>query len=491
MVATPFKEALTFDDVLITPAASDVSPSDVNVSSKVTKNVVLPLPVLSAAMDTVTEYRLAIALAQEGGVGVIHRNMSVQDQAFQVQQVKKFEAGMVVNPLTIEPNETLADVLQIMKKHSISGVPVVEPGTGKLVGIVTNRDVRFATHQQQPVRDLMTYEKLVTVKEGVKSSEAKKLLHTHRIEKLLVVDDAYRCIGLITVKDMEKTQRFPYACKDDQGRLRVAAATSADEDGVRRCEKLLEAEADFVVVDTAHGHATRSIAAVRAIKKHHNHARIIAGNIATADGAKSLIDAGADAIKVGIGPGSICTTRIVTGVGVPQLTALMDVVDVCHKLDVPVIADGGIKFSGDISKALAAGADCVMLGSLLAGTSESPGELYLYQGRSYKSYRGMGSAGAMADGSAERYSQGHIKNAQDYIPEGVEGQVPYKGSLAKVVHQLLGGVRAAMSYTGCASIAEFQKKASFVKISASSVRESHVHSVSITKESPNYPVKES
>jgi IMP dehydrogenase len=430
-------------------------------------------------------------MAQAGGLGVIHRNLEPEHQAAQVRQVKKFEAGMVVNPVTIDPGARLADALALMRDHGISGIPVVEGAgrgrAGKLVGILTNRDVRFATDPQQKVAELMTKERLVTVREGVGQDEAKRLLHQHRIEKLLVVDDQYRCVGLITVKDIEKAVANPYACKDEHGRLRVAAATTVGDKGYDRTERLIEAGVDLVVVDTAHGHSRLVLDAVMRIKRLSNAVQVIAGNIATAEGAQALIDAGADAIKVGIGPGSICTTRIVAGVGVPQLTAIMDAVGVARKTATPVIADGGIKYSGDLAKALAAGADCVMIGSLLAGTDETPGEVFLYQGRSYKTYRGMGSVGAMARGSADRYFQQEIKDTLKLVPEGVEGQVPYKGAAATVLHQLTGGLRAAMGYVGAPTLKDLQEKARFVRVSGAGMRESHVHDVIVTRESPNYP----
>ena len=484
--------ALTFDDVLIRPGASNVLPSEADVSSRVTRSIALHIPVISAAMDTVTEARLAIAMAQAGGMGVIHRNLEPEAQAAQVAQVKKFESGMVVNPVTIHPRASLADALKLMADYQISGIPVVEPGgdggrEGRLVGIVTNRDVRFATNPNQPVAELMTKDNLITVTDNVGLEEAKRLLHQHRIEKLLVVDDEYRCIGLITVKDIEKAKAHPNACKDEQGRLRVAAATSVGDSGFVRAERLIDAGADLIVVDTAHGHSRLVLDQVRRIKRHSNAVQVVAGNVATADGTKALIDAGADAVKVGIGPGSICTTRVVAGVGVPQFTALLEAVEVAKKSDIPVISDGGIRYSGDLAKALAAGAECVMLGSLLAGADESPGEVFLYQGRSYKAYRGMGSIGAMARGSADRYFQQEIKDALKLVPEGVEGQVPYKGPAGSVLHQLIGGLRASMGYTGARTLAEFQARAEFIRISAASFRESHVHDVTITRESPNYP----
>lgn len=485
------REALTFDDVLLKPGLSDVMPGQVDIRSRVTRTIALNIPILSSAMDTVTEWRLAIAMAQAGGLGVIHRNLEPEVQAEHVRLVKKYESGMVVNPVTIHPDQRLADALALMKNHSISGIPVVERGPngrgGKLVGILTNRDVRFATNPDQPIAELMTKERLITVREGVEQAEAKRLLHTHRIEKLLVVDDEGRCVGLITVKDMEKAVTNPNACKDEQGRLRVAAATTVGEDGFRRAELLVEAGVDLVVVDTAHGHSRKVLDQVSRIKQLSNKVQILAGNVATGEGTQALIDAGADAVKVGIGPGSICTTRIVAGVGVPQLTAILDAVEVGRKNDTPVIADGGIKFSGDLAKALAAGAECAMIGSLLAGTDESPGEVYLYQGRSYKSYRGMGSVGAMARGSADRYFQAEVKDTLKLVPEGIEGQVPYKGPVGGVLHQLAGGLRAAMGYVGGGTLEEFRDKAKFVRISGASLRESHVHDVIITRESPNYP----
>jgi IMP dehydrogenase len=478
--------ALTFDDVLLTPRPSDVLPSEVDVSSRVTREIAVRIPVLSSAMDTVTESRLAIAMAQAGGIGVIHRNMTPEAQAEQVAMVKRYVAGIVINPVTIHPGATLADALALMGEHHISGIPVVEPGKkGKLVGILTNRDVRFATNPKTSVAELMT-KKLVTVKDGVRREDAQRLLHHHRIEKLLVVDDDFRCIGLITVKDIEKAQKYPNASKDEQGRLRVAAATSVGDEGYRRTEHLIEAGVDLVVVDTAHGHSSRVLEAVTRIKKQSNRVQVIAGNVATADGAKALIDAGADAVKVGIGPGSICTTRIVAGVGVPQLTAILDSVEAAHKHDVPVIADGGIKFSGDLVKALAAGADCVMVGALLAGTDEAPGETYLYQGRTYKAYRGMGSVGAMARGSADRYFQQEVKDTLKLVPEGIEGQVPYKGPVDGVLHQLVGGLRAGMGYVGAENLKALRERARFVRVSAAAVAESHPHGVGITREAPNY-----
>ena len=483
---------LTFDDVLLVPAASEIMPAETDVGSRITREITVRIPIISSAMDTVTEGKLAIAVAQAGGIGVIHRNLDPERQADEVAQVKKFESGMVVNPVTIHPSAPLADALELMARHKISGIPVVEPSRnggrdGKLVGILTHRDVRFASNPRQPIADLMTRDKLITVKEGVGRDEAKRLLHQHRIEKLVVVDDDYRCIGLITVKDIEKAQKFPDACKDEQGRLRVAAATSVGEEGFERTERLIAAGCDLIVVDTAHGHSARVLEAVTRIKRLSNRVQVAAGNVATAEGTKALIDAGADAVKVGIGPGSICTTRIVAGVGVPQLTAIMDAAEEARKRGVPVIADGGIKFSGDIVKAIAAGADCTMVGSLLAGTDESPGETYLFQGRTYKAYRGMGSVGAMARGSADRYFQQEVKDQLKLVPEGIEGQVPYKGPVGAVLHQLVGGLRAGMGYLGARDLAELRARARFMRISPAAARESHTHGVAITREAPNYP----
>ncbi len=486
-------EALTFDDVLLRPGRSEILPSEANIATRLTRTINLNLPIISAAMDTVTESRLAIAMAQAGGLGVIHRNLEPDAQASEVLKVKKFESGMVVNPVVIGPDATLADAKVLMDAHRISGIPVVETGReggqiiGRLIGILTNRDVRFASDPAQPVRELMTHENLITVGEGVSQDEAKRLLHSHRIEKLLVIDDDRNCIGLITVKDIEKARLHPDACKDEQGRLRVAAATNVGPTGLERAEKLIDAGCDVIVIDTAHGHSTRVLDQVSAVKRQSNAVHVLAGNVATGDGARALIDAGADAVKVGIGPGSICTTRMVAGVGVPQLTAIIDAVEVASAADVPVVADGGIKFSGDLAKALAAGASVAMIGSLLAGTDESPGEVYLHQGRSYKSYRGMGSVGAMARGSADRYFQAEVRDALKLVPEGVEGEVPYKGPVSGVLHQLAGGLRAAMGYVGAPTLAEFRETAEFLRISGASLRESHVHDVAITRESPNYP----
>lgn len=481
-----FREALTFDDVLLVPAASSVLPADVGTTTQLTKTIRLGIPIVSAAMDTVTESSLAIALAQAGGIGVIHRNMPASDQAEEVRRVKRYESGMVVNPITITPDAPLSAALRLMADYRISGIPVVEQPSGKLAGILTNRDVRFASNMQQPVAELMTKDNLVTVREGVDHAEAKRLLHKHRIEKLLVVDDTYRCLGLITVKDIEKARLYPNACKDERGRLRAAAAVGTGPDGLTRAEALIDAGVDVVVIDTAHGHSAKVLEQVKIVRKMSNGTQIIAGNIATADAAKALIDAGADAVKIGIGPGSICTTRIVAGVGVPQLTAIMDVAEACRKQKIPSIADGGIRHSGEIAKAIAAGADCVMLGSLLAGTDEAPGDVIMYQGRSYKNYRGMGSMGAMVSGSADRYFQKAGSDPNKLVPEGIEGRVPYKGPAERIIHQMVGGLRAAMGYTGCASIADLQSKAEFVRITGAGLRESHVHDVQITAEAPNY-----
>ena len=481
------REALTFDDVMLVPAASAVMPGETDTRTRLTRGIELGIPLISAAMDTVTESALAIAMAQLGGIGVIHRNLDIEQQAAEVRKVKKFEADMVVNPVTIHPDETLADALRLMADHRISGIPVVERGSGRLAGILTNRDVRFADDPRQPVAELMTKDRLVTVRENVASDEAKRLLHHHRIEKLLVVDAAYRCIGLITVKDIEKAQSFPDACKDERGRLRVAAATGTGREGIERAEALFAAGLDVLVVDTAHGHSDRVIAAVREIRRLSNYTQVIGGNVATAEGARALVEAGVDAVKVGIGPGSICTTRMVAGVGVPQFTAILDTVAECRKFDVPVIGDGGIKFSGDFAKTIAAGADCAMLGSLLAGTDEAPGEVFLYQGRSYKYYRGMGSIGAMARGSADRYFQQEVTSTLKLVPEGVEGRVPHKGPVGNIIHQLIGGLRAAMGYTGNRTIDEMQKNCTFVRITPSGLRQSHVHDIAMTREAPNYP----
>ncbi|MEE2688663.1 MAG: IMP dehydrogenase [Pseudomonadota bacterium] len=482
------QEALTFDDVLLQPAESSILPHEADTRTKLTRAIELGIPVISSAMDTVTEASLAIAMAQAGGIGVIHKNLEIGEQAEEVRRVKRFEAGMVVNPITITPEKTLADALNLMQRHKISGIPVVSRRTGRIAGILTNRDVRFANNESQTVRELMTKRGLVTVPDGVEREEAMRLLHKHRIEKLIVVDGDRQCVGLITVKDIEKAQRYPNACKDEQGRLRVAAATGVGADGIARAEALLDAGCDVIVVDTAHGHSRGVLSTIDSIKRLSNYSQVIAGNVATGEGARSLIDAGADAIKVGIGPGSICTTRIVAGVGVPQLTAIIEASKACRDQKVPVIADGGIKYSGDIAKAIAAGADNVMIGSLFAGTDEAPGEVMLYQGRSYKSYRGMGSIGAMARGSADRYFQEEVSEELKLVPEGVEGRVPYKGPIANIIHQLVGGLKAAMGYTGCASLADMQRNASFRRITGAGLRESHVHDITVTQEAPNYHI---
>ncbi|MBB4097678.1 IMP dehydrogenase [Sphingomonas kyeonggiensis] len=479
---------LTFDDVLLYPGESEVLPSMADTRTRVTRGLSLNIPILSSAMDTVTEADMAIVMAQLGGIGVLHRNLDIEEQVEAVRAVKRFESGMVVNPITIAPNGTLAEARALMAQHKISGVPVVE-ASGKLAGILTNRDVRFAERLDQPVAELMTHENLVTVRAGVSSEEARRLLHSRRIEKLLVVDDAYRCVGLITVKDIEKAVNYPSATKDAAGRLCVAAATTVGDKGFARTEALVDAEVDLIVIDTAHGHNVEVSRAVERVKKLSNRVQVIAGNIATAEAAKALIDAGADGIKVGIGPGSICTTRVVAGVGVPQLTAVMEAANEAAKHDVPVVADGGIRTSGDVAKAIAAGASTAMIGSLLAGTEEAPGETFLYQGRAYKSYRGMGSVGAMARGSADRYFQQDVKDQLKLVPEGIEGQVAFKGPAKDVIHQLVGGVKASMGYVGAATIPEFQKKARFVRITNAGLRESHVHDVTITREAPNYPTR--
>ena len=479
---------LTFDDVLLQPLESSVLPSQAETRTQLTREIPLNIPILSSAMDTVTEADMAIALAQLGGIGVLHRNLSVEDQAAAVRAVKRFESGMVVNPITMKPGQTLAEALELMNANRISGIPVVE-SSGKLVGIVTNRDVRFAENPRQPISELMTKDNLATVPIGTSQEEARRILHQRRIEKLLVVDEGNRCVGLITVKDIEKAVAAPLATKDGEGRLRVAAATTVGDKGFERSEALIDAGCDCIVIDTAHGHNIDVGRAVERVKTLSNSVQVIAGNVATADAARALVDAGADAIKVGIGPGSICTTRIVAGVGVPQLTAVMAAASVARDSGVPVIADGGIRTSGDIAKALAGGASAVMVGSLLAGTEEAPGETFLYQGRAYKSYRGMGSVGAMARGSADRYFQQDIKDHLKLVPEGIEGQVPFKGPVRDIIHQLVGGVKAAMGYTGSRSIAELQERAKFVRITNAGLSESHVHDVAITREAPNYPTR--
>ena len=483
------REGITFDDVLLEPAKSSVLPAEAKLQTKITKNITLSIPLISAAMDTVTESGMAIAMAQAGGLGVIHRNLDFNTQANEVKKVKKFESGMVVDPVTISPNQPLKDALALMREYNISGIPVTDPKTKKLEGIITNRDVRFASNQDQKVHELMTKDNLITVNEGVTQAKAKAELHKHRIEKLIVVDNKYRCIGLITVKDMEKSQLHPTACKDSQGRLRVAAATSVGDKGLERAEALIDAGVDLLVVDTAHGHSSQVSEIVKRIKKLSKSTQVVAGNVATKEATKSLIDAGADCVKVGIGPGSICTTRIVAGVGVPQLTAIIDCATEARKSNIPIIADGGIKFSGDFAKALAAGADVAMIGSLFAGTGEAPGEIFLHKGRRFKSYRGMGSVTAMAQGSADRYFQSDTGNTEKLVPEGVEGQVPYTGSVQDIVHQMIGGLRASMGYTGSKNLKDFQTKTKFIRISSASLTESHTHDVLITREAPNYPVR--
>ena len=478
------EESYTFDDVLLQPAYSKIGPADANVGTFISKNIKLNIPLISAAMDTVTEHRLAITMAQLGGIGVLHKNFSIKEQASEVKKVKKFEAGMVVNPVTIKPDQSLGDAFKLMEKNKISGIPVVEGLKNKLVGILTNRDVRFANDLNQTVSALMT-KNVITVKESVSKEEARKLLHQHRIEKLVVVDEDGFCVGLITVKDMEKSQNHPDACKDEQGRLRVAAATGVGKDGLSRAEALIDAGVDVLIVDTAHGHSKMVLDSVSKISKMSKEVALIGGNVATGDATKALIDAGANGVKVGIGPGSICTTRMVAGVGVPQLSAIIDCVEVANKFSVPIIADGGIKYSGDIAKAIAGGSSAAMVGSLLAGTDETPGEVFLFQGRSYKSYRGMGSLGAMARGSADRYFQAEIENLK-LVPEGIEGQVPYKGPAENVIHQLVGGLKSAMGYTGNKDINQMQKNCVFKRISNAGLKESHVHDVTITREAPNY-----
>jgi len=481
------REGLTFDDVLLEPGPSEVMPGQVDTATRFTREIKLNIPLVSAAMDTVTESGLAIAMAQAGGMGVLHRNLTVEEQADQVRVVKRYESGMVINPVTINPDTTLGEVRAITARRKISGFPVVEPGTGKLVGILTNRDMRFEGDPKVPAKALMTRENLITVGEGATQAEARALLQKHRIERLIVVDDAYRAVGLITVKDMEKAQAHPAAAKDAQGRLLVGAASTVGDAGYERSMALVDAGVDVVVIDTAHGHSIQVARAVERVKRETNRVQIVAGNVATYDGARALIDAGADAVKVGIGPGSICTTRIVAGVGVPQLTAILEAVRAGRAAGVPVIADGGIKYSGDLAKAIAAGASSAMMGSMFAGTEEAPGEVFLYQGRSYKTYRGMGSLGAMAQGSADRYFQKEVSDALKLVPEGIEGQTAYKGPISPVIHQLVGGLRAAMGYVGAATIEDFQERARFIRITGAGLRESHVHDVMITREAPNYP----
>jgi IMP dehydrogenase len=485
------REALTFDDVLLEPGPSEVMPAEVSVRTQLTRSISLNIPILSAAMDTVTEAPMAIGMAQAGGIGVLHRNLTIEEQAEQVRQVKRYESGMVVNPLTLTPSDTLGHARAIMAERRISGFPVVEnrdeAGIGKLVGVLTNRDMRFAKDPEQKISELMTSEDLATVREGEDIETIRDLIHDRRIERLIVVDDDYRCVGLITVKDMENAERHPFAVKDKEGRLRVAAASTVGDSGYERAAALIEAGVDVLVIDTAHGHSSKVAEQVRRVKREWPNAQIIAGNVATYDATRALIDAGADAVKVGIGPGSICTTRIVAGVGVPQLTAVSDSSRAAKDQGVPIIADGGIKYSGDMAKALAAGASACMVGSLLAGTEEAPGEVFLFQGRSYKSYRGMGSITAMARGSADRYFQSDVGDSMKLVPEGIEGRVPYKGPIGAILHQMVGGIRASMGYVGAPSIEGMQQKAKFVRITGSGLRESHVHDVSITREAPNYP----
>ncbi len=480
------REGLTFDDVLLEPGPSEIMPAEADVSTKLTRDIRLNIPLTSSAMDTVTESRLAIAMAQAGGLGILHRNMTVEEQADMVREVKRYESGMVINPVTITPQTTLGEIRAIVTKRKISGFPVVDPKTGKLVGILTNRDMRFDTDPNRKAIELMTTGDLVTVREGAGRDEARALLRDRKIERVIVVDEDYRAVGLITMKDIEKAQAHPHAAKDDQGRLLVGAASTVGDAGYERAMALADAGVDVVVIDTAHGHSIQVSRVVERIKRESNRIQIIAGNVATHDAARALIDAGADAVKVGIGPGSICTTRIVAGVGVPQLTAIMEAVRAAKASGAPVIADGGIKYSGDLAKAIAAGASCAMMGSMFAGTDESPGEVFLYQGRSYKSYRGMGSVGAMGAGSADRYFQKEVEDTQKLVPEGIEGQTPYKGPIAPVLHQMVGGLRAAMGYVGAATIADLQERARFVRITGAGLRESHVHDVMITREAPNY-----
>ncbi|KQS56477.1 inosine-5'-monophosphate dehydrogenase [Brevundimonas sp. Leaf363] len=479
------REGLTFDDVLLEPGPSEIMPADADVSTQLTRDIRLNIPLLSSAMDTVTESRLAIAMAQAGGLGVLHRNMTIEEQADQVRAVKRYESGMVINPVTIHPDTTLGQVREIVARKKISGFPVIDPATGRLVGMLTNRDMRFDTDPSRKASELMTTGVLYTVREGAGREEARAILRDKKVERVIVVDENYRAVGLITMKDIEKAQAFPHAAKDDQGRLLVGAASTVGDSGFERGMALAEAGADVVVIDTAHGHSRSVAQVVERIKRESNRIQIIAGNVATYDAARALIDAGADAVKVGIGPGSICTTRIVAGVGVPQLTAVVDAARAGKESGVPVIADGGIKYSGDLAKAIAAGASVAMMGSMFAGTDESPGEVFLYQGRSYKSYRGMGSVGAMGAGSADRYFQKEVET-QKLVPEGIEGQTPYKGPIAPVLHQLVGGLRASMGYVGAGTIEQFQDRARFVRITGAGLRESHVHDVMITREAPNY-----
>jgi len=486
MESNSIHTALSFDDVLIKPAQSSVLPNEAITLTDITKNIKLAIPLISSAMDTVTEYKVAITMAQSGGLGIIHKNMSIQEQADQVRWVKRYETGMVVNPVTISPDKTLLDALNLMKAENISGIPVVEDTSNKLVGILTNRDVRFATDDSQLIKELMTSKNLITVSDAVNTAEAKNLLHKHRIEKLIVVDAEYRCTGLITVKDIEKSQLYPHATKDNKGSLMVGAAIGVGDEAIKRAKQLIDVGVDVLVVDTAHGHSDKVLSTVQEIKKI-SKVDIIAGNVATKEATRALINAGADCVKVGIGPGSICTTRIVAGIGVPQFSAILECAAEATKAGIAIIGDGGIKFSGDIAKAIGAGAKAVMVGSLFAGTDESPGEVYLFKGRSYKSYRGMGSIGAMARGSADRYFQEEIKETMKLVPEGVEGRVPYKGPLEPIIHQLVGGLKSSMGYTGSKDIKDFQSRVEFVRITSAGLRESHVHDIDVTRESPNYP----
>ena len=488
MLQGPIPDGLTFDDVLLVPAYSDVLPAKTDVSAHLTRGIRLNIPVVSAAMDTVTEAALAIAMAQEGGIGIIHKNFPIEAHAEEIDKVKRSESGMIVNPITVSPDARVEDALDLMKKYRIAGVPVTR-ADGKLVGILTNRDLRFGAKTNLKVSDLMTREGLVTVPQGTTLEEAKAILHRHRIEKLPVVDDQGKLKGLITVKDIQKAIRYPLACKDSLGRLRVGAALGVGEEAVDRAAALIESNVDLLVIDTAHGHTKGVLETIDLVRRRYADVQLVAGNVATAEATEALIDRGVDAVKVGMGPGSICTTRIVTGAGVPQITAISACAAVARKKDIPVIADGGIKYSGDITKAIAAGASSVMIGSLLAGTEESPGETILFQGRSFKAYRGMGSIGAMKDGSRDRYFQSDVESPQKLVPEGIEGRVPYKGPLRESIYQLVGGLRASMGYLGCATISELHRKAKFVKISSSGLRESHVHDVIITKEAPNYRVE--
>ncbi len=506
MIEFPIPEALTFDDVLLVPAYSEIVPTQVQTQTHVTRNIVVNTPLLSAAMDTVTESRLAIAMAQQGGLGVVHRNLTIEQQAGEIDKVKRSESGMIVDPVTITPDQPISEALDVMRRYKISGVPVTK--NKKLVGILTNRDLRFETRTEIPVNDVMTKQNLITVPVGTTLEEAEKILHNHRVEKLLVVNDQYELKGLITVKDIQKKLKYPNAAKDSQGRLRVAGAVGATGDFLERAQELIRARVDALAIDSAHGHSSRVLEAIRMLKKHFPQIDLMAGNIATYEGAKALIEAGADAIKVGIGPGSICTTRMVTGAGMPQITAISEAYRAAKQHNVPVIADGGVKYSGDVTKAIAAGASAIMIGSLFAGVDESPGETILYQGRSFKTYRGMGSLSAMAQGSGERYFQSNRdmeepegrssltsreSNVQNrlskFVPEGIEGRVPYRGPLESMVYQLVGGLRSGMGYLGCSSIRELQENARFVRISNAGLRESHVHDVIITREAPNYHVE--